>query len=84
MQRAETLALKVVDVTSNLFRFVYDFHNSCALGIEFASERLIAILYGDGITAFLVGRDVDVEANDVASVDGLLVDDLPESSVMRT
>ena len=75
LQGAETLALEIVDITSNLFRFVYDFHNSCGLGIEFASERLLAILYGDGITAFRVGRDVDVEADDVACVDGFLVDD---------
>ena len=75
LQGTESLTLEIVDITSNLFRFVYDFHNSCGLGIEFASERLLAILYGDGITAFRVGRDVDVEADDVACVDGFLVDD---------
>ena len=39
------------------------------------SERLIAVLNHYSVAAFRVGRDVDVEANDVACIDGLLVDD---------
>jgi hypothetical protein len=44
------------------------------LCFEFTSEGLLAILHSDGITAFCIGRDVDVEANDVASIDGFLID----------
>ena len=49
---------------------------SCPLCIKLGGEGLVAILHGDGIAAFCVVGDVDVEANDVASVDGLLIDGL--------
>ena len=75
LQGTETLALKVVDRRSGFHLIIYYGLNPCALGIEFACERLIAILYSNGITAFRVGRDVDVEANDVACIDGFLIDD---------
>ena len=73
LQGAETLALQVVDRGSDFYLIINYSFNSCGLRIEFACERLFAILHGDGVTAFCVGRDVDVEANDVASVDGFLV-----------
>jgi hypothetical protein len=53
------------------------------LCIEFAYEGLIAILHGDGVMAFSVGRDVDVEANDTALI-GFSYTTSPDSSVMHT
>ena len=51
------------------------FFNSCRLHFEFAREGLMAILHSYGVSAFCVGRDVDVEGYDTACVDGLFVDD---------
>ena len=76
LQRTDSLALQVVDITSWLSLLVLCFFNSRRPHFEFAGEGLLAILYGDGVASFWVSRDVDVEAHDGACVDGFLVDDL--------
>ncbi len=73
LQGADALALKVVYVSSYCFLMVCDCYNFCCLSFELARECLTAILYGDGITAFGVGRDVDVETYDVTCVDGFFL-----------
>ena len=75
LQATESLALKVEDMAFG-FNFLasYLFY-SCQLCFEFASEGLIAILNGNGIIAFWIFRDVDVEAHDAACIDGFLIDD---------
>ena len=75
LQGIEPLTLKVVDFSSNYFLIISYFFNSCRLRFEHTGEGLLAILHGDGVTAFCVGRDVDVEAYDAACMDGFLVDD---------
>ena len=67
--------MEVVDRTTCLFRYASDFCNTSGLCIEFACERFLAILDRHGIAAFGIGRDVDVEAHDVACIDGFLIDD---------
>ena len=72
LQGTEALTLKVVDVRFGFYLIIYYF-NSCRLSFEFASEQLIAILHSYSVTALCVGRDVDAETYDGASVDGFLV-----------
>ena len=74
LQRMESLTLEVVDNSSSIFLLPSYISNSCGLCIKFACEGFIAILHSDGVMTFRVGRDVDVEAHDVACVDGFLVD----------
>ena len=74
LQGADALALEVVDSISYLFPLTSYLNNLRCMGIELGGEGFIAILHRNGITAFCVVGNVDVEANDVASVDGLLID----------
>ena len=67
--------MEVVDRGCSFFLVISYCFNSCRLRFELASEGLLAILHSYGVTAFGVGRDVDVEAYDIASVDGFLVDE---------
>ena len=73
LQGTETLALKVVDMRNRNANGNLD---SCRLSLELANESLIAILNGYGVAAFCVGRDVDIEGDDSAGVDGFLVNGL--------
>ena len=73
LQRTESLAFEVVDIASYLFRIPSHFHNPRRLCFEFACECLLAVLNGDGVAAFRIGRDVDVQAYDVACVDILFI-----------
>ena len=74
LQGAESLTVKIIDIMSDFALLICYGINSCHLCVEFASECLTAILHGDDVTAFCVGRDVDAEANDGACIDGFLVD----------
>ena len=74
LQRTDALALEVIDTVSYLEILTFYLYNSCYNCIKLASERLMAILYRNWVAAFGVGRDVDAEGYDVASVDGLFVD----------
>ena len=47
---------------------------ACRLRIKLGGEGLVAILHSDGVTAFCIVGDVDVETYDVASIDGFLID----------
>ena len=46
------------------------------LRFKLPSEQFITVLNHYSVTAFRVGRDVDVEADDAACIDGLLIDRL--------
>ena len=74
LQGIESLTLEVVDSSSDNFLIVSYGFNSSRLCLEFTSKGLSAILHIDGVTAFGIGRDVDVEGYDAACVDGFLVD----------
>ena len=74
LQGTEALTVKIIDIMSDFALLICYGINSCRLCVEFAGECLTAILHGDGVTAFCVGRDVDAKANDGACVDGFLVD----------
>ena len=62
------------DVQSLLQGIVSYGFNSSRLCLEFTSKGLSAILHIDGVTAFGIGRNVDVEGYDAACIDGFLVD----------
>ena len=74
LQGIESLTLEVVDSSSDNFLIVSYGFNSCRLCLEFTSKGLSAILHIDGVTAFGIGRDVDVEGYDAACIDGFLID----------
>ena len=73
-QRIDALALEVIDTSILQFFNSYIFLNPRRQRFKLARERLIAILNRHGVAAFGVGRDVDVKADDVTCVDGLLID----------
>ena len=73
LQGAESLALEGVDMIINHFLVISHYFYSCRLCFELASEGLLAVLHSDGVTAFRIGRDVDVQTYDVACVDVLFI-----------
>ena len=75
-QRIDALALEVIDGSTLEFFNSYIFLYSRRLRLKLPRERLIAVLNRHGIAAFRVGRNVDVEADDAACVDVLLINGL--------
>ena len=75
-QGADALALEVVNTSILEFFNSYIFLYPRRQRFKLARKRLIAVLNRYGVAAFRIGRDVDVEADDAACIDGLPVDDL--------
>ena len=70
----QALPLEVVDTVACLWPLVLYLNNSRRFCFEFAGEGLTTVFYSNGVTAFCVGRDVDVKAHDATCIDGFLVD----------
>ena len=72
----EATTLEVVDTIPYFFLLILYCSNSCRLCQEFASESLLIVLHRNGVAAFCIGRDINVEGHDVGGVDALFINGL--------
>ena len=61
-------------MSTRYFLLISYFFYSSRLYFKFAYEGLTIILHSHGVTTLRVGGDIDVEGNNVASINGFLID----------